>query len=348
MDYRTAEERIAFRLGQIDGLLKRRGFEEDLVLALTLLRRLWTQFAGEFVLGDTFGEVGNLLQTHARTERRLFLDFLAGNPWPPLRNAVFHLERLFRATAGQEDPPSPPRWFIDLGAAIEVIGAMSDGPPLDRIERAVSALFERQPAFSEGAGETVVRRFDDTTIQSYQGAEPAAAWAFNLAAVVMVPQLGLTSGGTPLPSLVRREVFRVDLEPGRRRAILAEMLESAASRLVGDIEESARVVQVARAELRRGRKHSRSADAYVLIAGAGDLSVRQLAVLLNSSHEGARKIMAQLVGDGLVRSGSGTTFAIRARGGSSLGDGSVWDSSLFTPAPLARAFDRLGLAPSTD
>lgn len=56
MDYRTIEERIAFRLGQLDGQLKRRSFEEDLVLALTLLRRIWTQFAGEFALGDTFGE----------------------------------------------------------------------------------------------------------------------------------------------------------------------------------------------------------------------------------------------------------------------------------------------------
>jgi hypothetical protein len=35
MDYRTIEERIAYRLGQIDGLLQRRSFEEDLVLALT-------------------------------------------------------------------------------------------------------------------------------------------------------------------------------------------------------------------------------------------------------------------------------------------------------------------------
>jgi hypothetical protein len=126
------------------------------------------------------------------------------------------------------------------------------------------------------------------------------------------------------------------------------MLEAAASQTIGDSEESARVVQVARAELRRGRKHSRSADAYVLIAGAGDLSVRQLAVLLGSSHEGARKIMAQLVGDGLVRAHSGTTFAIRARSGRTLDDGSLWDSSLVTPAPLARVFDRHGLAPSSN
>lgn len=76
MVYGIIEEQIAFRLGLIDGQLKRRAFEEDLVLALTLLRRLWTQFAGEFVLSDSFGEPGNLLQTHARTERRLFLDFL--------------------------------------------------------------------------------------------------------------------------------------------------------------------------------------------------------------------------------------------------------------------------------
>ncbi len=342
MDYGAVEERITFRLGQIEGLLKHRGFEEDLVLALTLLRRLWTQFASEFALGDSFGDAGNLLQTHAVRERRLFLDFLAGSPWPPMRSAVFHLERLFRATASQEDPPAPPRWFIDLGAAIECIGEAAAGSPLARIEGATAALFERHPAFSEGAGETVVRSYDEVSVSSWQPAEPAAAWAFNLTAAIMTVQLGLSVQGTPFPSLVRREAFRADLGSVQRRTILAEMLEASSARIVADIDESTRIVQVARAELRRGRKHSRSADAYVLIAGAGDLSVRQLAVLLGMSHEGARKIVAQMVKDGLVRSASAGTFALRVRGGVGPSESSSWETSLLAPAPLARAFDHHG------
>ncbi len=269
----------------------------------------------------------------------MFLDFLAGSPWPPLRDAVFHLERLFRATPPLEEPPAPPRWFIDLAAAIEGIGACGGGSPLDRIERTVNALFESHAAFSEGAGETVVRTMEQVSVRSYQAAEPSASWAFNLAAAILSRELGLITAGTPLPSLVRREVFRTDLNPVRRRALLGELVDASSTSLVGKLDDSARIVATALAELRRGRRHSRSADAYVLIAGTGDLSVRQLSILLGVSNEGARKIVAQMLKDGLLRAASASTFSVRSRGGMACAAASAWESSLIAPTPLVRAFE---------
>ncbi len=280
----------------------------------------------------------SLFQTHARIERAHFLDLLAGSPWDPMRRAVAHAERLFRRDHPPQDAPALHNWYITLADAIEAIQHQNAPSPLDRLTGAVSQLLGAVPAFSEGQGAVIRRIIGETTVQSYQSGPPSAAWAFNLASLLLTETLGLGGHGAPLPSFARREFFRTDMSDTRRRALIAETLLAAANAFIRDIDESVRSVESAALHLRGGRRNSRAADAFIFFAGIGELSHKELAVLLKVSLEGARKIVAQLVREGFVAPAlSGNGFVARTKLRVDMAHAVRWETSISRDAPTVRA-----------
>ncbi len=332
-----SEHEIGYKLGIVEGRLKSLYFEESLVLAFKLLRRAWHQFAGEYELSDSYGDPRSLFQTHARIERAYFLDLLAGSPWDPMRRAVAHAERLFRSVHPAQDEPALRDWYVALAAASEAIQHQDALSPLDRLTGAIGQLVGAVPAFSEGQGASIIRTIGETSIQSYQSAPPSAAWAFNLASLLLTGALGLGSHCAPLPSLARRELFRTDMSDSRRRALISNALLAAADAFIHDIDDSVRSVESAERHLRGGRRNSRAADAFVFFAGIGELSHKELSVLLKVSLEGARKIVAQLVREGFVAPAlSGNRFVATAKLRVVLGHAGRWETSIPREAPLSR------------
>jgi hypothetical protein len=333
----ASEHEIGYKLGIIEGRLENLHFEESLVLALKLLRRAWHQFAGEFELSDSFGDPRSLFQTHARLERGYFLDLMGGSPWAPMRRAVYYAEKLCRKEGLAVDQPAMRDWHIPLAAAIEAIQRQQVPAPLDCLTGAISQLVASVPAFSEGRGAAIIRTIGGSSFQGYQGASPSAAWAFNLASLLMSEELGLGSHTAPLPSLARRELFRMDMSDARRRSLMADALLAGANAFIHDIDESVRSAASAEHHLRNSRRNSRAADAYIFFAGIGELSHKELAVLLKVSLEGARKIVAQLVRDGFVTPAlSGNRFVSVTRLRVDLSHPLRWETSISRDAPSIR------------
>jgi hypothetical protein len=134
------------------------------------------------------------------------------------------------------------------------------------------------------------------------------------------------------------------MSDARRRALIADALLAAANAFIQDIDDAVRCVASAEHHLRGGRRNSRAADAFVFFAGIGELSHKELAILLKVSLEGARKIVGQLARDGFVTPAlSGNRFVARAKLRVDLAQPGRWATSISHDAPLPRALPEISV-----
>lgn len=286
---------IAFRRGQIDAVIRTHLSPSGLYtaemrhsLALRTLSRAWTQYREDRAI--TLGT--RLVGSECAAERNAFLTLLeqalpSQDEW--LSSAIRTVKRVAVAPLAEEARQSAAiieASTPELGAVLETLtGPKLPGDPLERLLWVISQ--HRYSLEDQSDALTATAR--------------TPCWAINLAAVGRASCFALAYPPFPCPGIVRRRLFRADLDNAKRRSDACEFMLDALHESSCDIDRTVRASQLFQAEFPNLRSNSRLMSVWMLMVGLGELTPAQLARALPATKPGAAKLLRQLEAAHLVR-----------------------------------------------
>jgi hypothetical protein len=241
-------------------------------LAFRILARLWKQYRED----SSLSHGRTLVSADNSFEIRVFLALVEQySSWAPLRAAAGRIRAVSPALLPHEQDCRDELMDQSLALCVDVadvIGRKCSGQALAAtLDRLIEACW----------------KFDEAS-------PTGVCWALNLLCALDPERIGMFRGQIPSPSLLRREMFRVDRSRSWRLMALEETVSRSAGQSCADILDLFACFRGFDASFAELRRHSRLREAFVYLAGIGELSPAVLARLLRCSDPGARKMLTRL------------------------------------------------------
>lgn len=284
----SAASPIAFRIGQIDALM-RVALASDVLytpemrgaLALRGLGRAWAQYRTDRAIDRGKALIG----AECAAERNAFLTLLdraLPSRAAPLAQAIRTVRTLAIRPLASEQAEAQAIVAASLPELDGVLDILTHAKlPTDPLERLLALVGS-------------FRYSRDTSEDPLSATAQSPCWAINLAATARSPQFHLSESPLPFPGLVQRRLFRADRDPATRRDDAHESLLEALHDTACDIALMPRAHVLFARDFPDKRSNSRLYPTWMLLFGLGALTPGQLARALPATKAGAALLLRQL------------------------------------------------------
>lgn len=282
----NSEIRMAFALGErrasisfLDVLPSKLRSDAEAALALSLLSRLWSQYREDRRLNHG----RTLFSSDNSFELRVFLELITeAAGWAALRSAAELVRRIAPPLSPAEQSLRD-AWLTESKELMDLLSQWVERDwgmrtPAQRLDKIVEGCLKYEDVYEDGV-----------------------CWALNILTALDKSDVGLTERKLPSPSLLRREMFRLDRSSKWRADALCHSIATSCERSSDEIRNVLASLAAFDVAFPARRKHSRLKTGFLAVLGAGEVSVSSLGRWVGCTGAGARKMLESLAKERLAR-----------------------------------------------